>query len=329
MQLNTTDPSLSYIHNNTWNTHYDKVIKKARKSLFHLKSLGLDRWCMPMEKTVDILKKLIFTKITFAAEITTPSTAVINKVDRFLAEAIKTTTHIPWNTPDDAVLWEAGMPDFKALLQVAKFRFHYKMSSPKCAHNKSQAYYIEGNYLYDHITPQIAQAFGGIDSDQYKKQIQKSKRSWKEEVDKIMIQNQLQRKKMSETESYHMKPTVELWPITKNINEIHQRAYLQARLKAWGEHDIICECGTEITSPNAHIFFECENEEVTIQRRTLWVMVALLAPDQIKKSTKTTQMLWLLGKPTVSGERGIHFQQLSNTAAELIYTTTKLFSQRQ
>jgi hypothetical protein len=284
---------------------------------------------MPMEKTVDILKKLIFTKITFAAEITTPSTAVINKVDRFLAEAIKMTSHIPWNTPDEAVLWEAGMPDFTALLQTAKFRFHHKMSSPKCAHNKSQTYYIEGNYLYDHITPQIIQAFGDLDSDQYKNQIQKSKWCWKEEIDRIMIQNQLQRKKMSGDGSYQMKPTIELWPITKKINEIHQRAYIQARLNAWGEHEIICECGIEITSPNAHIFFECENEEVKIQRRTLWVLMALLAPAQIKQATKITQMLWLLGKPTVNGERSIHLQQLSDAAAELIYTATKIFSQRQ
>ncbi len=56
--------------------------------------------------------------------------------------------------------------------------------------------------------------------------------------------------------------------------------------------------------------------------------MALLAQAQIKQSTKITQMLWLLGKP-MSGERGIHLQQLSGPAAELIYTTTKLFSQRQ
>ena len=57
--------------------------------------------------------------------------------------------------------------------------------------------------------------------------------------------------------------------------------------------------------------------------------MALLAPAQIKQATKITQMLWLLGKPTVNGERSIHLQQLSDAAAELIYTATKIFSQRQ
>ena len=68
--------------------------KKARKTLYHLKSLGLDKWCMPMEDTVKLLQILVFTKITYAAEITTPSPAVIKKIDKFLAESIKITTNI-------------------------------------------------------------------------------------------------------------------------------------------------------------------------------------------------------------------------------------------
>ena len=50
---------------------------------------------------------------------------------------------------------------------------------------------------------------------------------------------------------------------------------------------------------------------------------------QNNQFTKITQMLWLLGKPMVTGVSSIHLQQLSDAAAELIYTATKIFSQRQ
>jgi hypothetical protein len=137
---------------------------------------------VPMEKTIKILQKLVFTKLTYAAEVIVPSDAVIKKVDNFISEAIKSTTHIPWETSNEDTMWEAGTPDFSTLLQQAKFRFHYKMSSPKYSNNKSQQYYIKGNYLYDHIIPQITQSFGEMNSEQYKEKINKSKWCWKKEV---------------------------------------------------------------------------------------------------------------------------------------------------
>ena len=79
---------------------------------------------MPMEKTIEVLQKLVFTKLTYAAESIIPSDAVITKVDNFISEAIKSTTHIPWETSNEDTMWEAGMPDFSTLLQQAKFRFH-------------------------------------------------------------------------------------------------------------------------------------------------------------------------------------------------------------
>jgi hypothetical protein len=314
------------IHNDTWNTHYTNVIAKARKALFHLKSLGLDRWCMPMEKTVNILKKLIFTKISFAAEITTPSIAVINKVDRFLAEAIKMTTQIPWETPDEVVLWEAGMQDFTTQLQLAKFRFHHKMSSSKCSQNKSQSYYIQGNYLYDHILPQITQAFGNLDSEEYKKKINQSKESWKNYINKAIRQNQIQRKRASGTTNFNMKPTPEYWPLIQTISTIYQKEFLRARLDVWSRTETKCACGIEIISPRIHIFFDCENEEIIMKRRTLWVLVAMLAPESIKQSTKITKMLWLLGKQTTKDEESNNLQQLCGKTAELIHEAAKLFN---
>ena len=315
------------VHNDTWNTHYTNVIKKARKTLFQLKSLGLDRWCMPMDKTVNILKKIVFTKIMFAAEITTPSIAVISKVDKFFAEAIKMTTHIPWETPDEAVLWEAGMQDFTTQLQLAKFRFHHKMSSPKCSHNKSQTYYIQGNYLYDHTVPQITAAFGNLDSNEYTKKMNQSKGTWKININKAIRQNQILRKKTSGTASYHMKPTPEQWPLIQTINTIHQTQFLRARLDVWSATDITCACGRKMFSPRIHIFFDCENEEIVIKRNTLWVLVTMLAPDNIKQSTKITKMLWLLGKQTMKEHHSNNLQQLCSITAELIHMASKLLNQ--
>ena len=53
-----------------------------------------------MEKTVEILQNLVFTKLIYAAEVIIPSDAVIKK-------AIKSTTHIPWETSSEDTMWEA------------------------------------------------------------------------------------------------------------------------------------------------------------------------------------------------------------------------------
>ncbi len=88
-----------------------------------------------------------------------------------------------------------------------------------------------------------------------------------------------------------MKPTTESCSLINNIIAIHQKSYIQARLNAWGKDELICECGSISISPTSHIFFECNNEIIQFQRSTLWIMIDLFAPEVIKTSTKTTQML--------------------------------------
>jgi hypothetical protein len=312
------------VHNDTWNTHYENVIKKARKALYYLKSKGLDKWSMPLDKTVKILQKLVFTKITYAAEITTPSEAVIKKVDKFLAEAIKTTTHISWVTPDEDTLWEAGMPDFTTLLQQAKFRFHHKMSSQHYSSNMSQQYYIKGNYLYEHIIPLITQSFGDINSNHYKENINKSKWCWKQESNIALIINQINRVKSKLC--YTMNPTTDSLQMLNDITSIHQKTYMQARLNAWGEEKLKCQCGNTDIQPTIHMFFECKNEIIQFQRDTLWIMIDIFAPELVKKSSKITQMLWLLGKPYNNNMEYCLSQHLLNKTAEFIFNAVKLFS---
>ena len=199
---------------------------------------------MPMEKTIKILQKLVFTKLTYAAEVIVPSDTVIKKVDNFISEAIKSTTHIPWVISSEDTM-QAGMPDFTTLLQQAKFRFHYKMSSPKYSNNKSQQYYIKGNYLYDHIIPQISLTFGDIDSEQYKEKINKSKWYWKKEINTATKSNHLSRIKDRPCAS--IKPYTHCWPLMKFINDIHQQTYIKARLNTWGKSRLTCECGIAVT----------------------------------------------------------------------------------
>ena len=177
----------------------------------------------------------MFTKLKHAAKVIIPSDAVINKVDNFLSEVIKSTTHIPWETSNEDTLWEAGMPDFTALLQKAKFRFHQKLSSLKYSNHKSQQYYTKGNYLYDHIIPQITLAFGEISSER------------------------IQRKRHKSCST--VKPNTGCWPMMKYVTETYQQAYIQARLNTWGENRLICDCGNTVILPSVHIFFDCENEE--------------------------------------------------------------------
>ena len=313
------------LHNDTWNTHYKNVIRKARKTLYYIKSKGLDRWSMPTDQTVNLLKKLVFTKITYAAEITTPSIPVINKVNKFLAEAIKSTTHIPWETSDEDVLWEAGMPDFTSLLQQAKFRFHHKLSSPKYSTNITQQYYTEGNYLYDHITPLITDAFGELTSKLYKDKIKKSKWCWKNEIQYPLSLNQINR--VRNKLCFTMKPTTGHWSSISHIPEIHQRTFFQARLNAWGKKSINCVCSAaNVTNPTHHIFFECTNEQIQFQRQTLWIMIDLFAPVDIKTSTKITQMLWLLGKPYNNNQQNSITPKFLQKTAELIYNAKALLS---
>ena len=218
------------------------------------------------------------------------------------------------------------MSDFTTLLQQAKFRFHHKMTSPKYSNNKSQQYYTKGNYLYDHIAPQISLAFGDMNSEQYKEKINKSKWSWKKEINIATTTNQLSR--IKDRLCATMKPSPGCWSMIQLVPEIHQHTYIKARLNAWGKSKLTCECGNTMITPTVHIFFECENEHIKVQRTTLRILIELLASEKIKTATKMTQMLWLLGKPYNNDkENNLPIQLLVKTA-EFVFNATQLFTEQ-
>ena len=123
-----------------------------------------------------------------------------------------------------------------------------------------------------------------------------------------------------------MKPTTLYWSLIEHINKVHQKTYIQARLNAWGKDNIKCECAnTLVTKPTYHIFFDCLNEQIQFQRSTLWIMLELFAPEDIKTSTKTTQVLWLLGKPYNNEDQKVIPTNILVKTAELIYNAANLF----
>ena len=81
-------------------------------------------------------------------------------------------------------------------------------------------------------------------------------------------------------------------------------------------------------TPSVHIFFECENENIKVQRTTLWILIELLASDKIKMATKMTQMRWLLGKPYNNDkEDNLRIKLLVKTA-ELVFNAAQLFTEQ-
>jgi hypothetical protein len=87
-------------------------------------------------------------KLLFAAEVLTPSDAVINKVDKFLARMVKLLLDLPEKKFGDpqTILWEANLPDFRTMLDKAKLRFHHKLSNNT---GFLGSIYKQGNYLFD------------------------------------------------------------------------------------------------------------------------------------------------------------------------------------
>ena len=105
---------------------------------------------------------------------------------------------------------------------------------------------------------------------------------------------------------FTMKPTTSYWSLIECMPKVQQKTFIQARLNAWGKANTKCECDNNIvTNPTYHIFFDCLSEQIQFQRSTLWIMLEIFAPDAIKTSTKTTQMLWLLGKPDSNEEKNL------------------------
>jgi hypothetical protein len=137
------------IKNSTCNVHYDKILAKAQRTLYFLKSKGLGKKCTPFTEAVAIIKALIFPQLLFAAEVLCPSEAVIKKVDKFILHTLSTFTHIPIDALPITARWEANVDSFETMLMRAKLNFHYKLSQSKYP-SQARKIYTCNNYLRKH-----------------------------------------------------------------------------------------------------------------------------------------------------------------------------------
>ena len=136
------------LKNHTWNQHYNKIIANARRAYFDLRRLGVRNESLNLEEAIYLIEILILPKLLFAAEVLTPSDAVINKVDKFLARMVKLLLDLPEKKFGDpkTILWEANLPDFRTMLEKAKLRFHHKLSNNT---GFLGSIYQQGNYLFE------------------------------------------------------------------------------------------------------------------------------------------------------------------------------------
>ena len=115
------------LDNSTWNQHFAKTISSAKKSFFYLYAKGLKKGHIEPSEALTLFKRLIITKLTYCAEVITPSVAAIHKVNDSFALAVKRMLGIPMSATTQPVLWEADITDFPLQLEMAKLRFHRKM----------------------------------------------------------------------------------------------------------------------------------------------------------------------------------------------------------
>ena len=136
------------LKNNSWNQHYKKRIRKTKKAFFFLQSRGLRHDQTTAQESIFLIQKLLTPILLHAAEVLTPSTAVIQKVNNLIAYMVANTLGIPCkHLNHHKILWEANIPDFALQLQVAQLRFHRKLI---CGDSAAKAFYCKGNFLWDH-----------------------------------------------------------------------------------------------------------------------------------------------------------------------------------
>ena len=86
------------LKNNTWNQHYNIVISKARHALFELYAKGLKTECVTAEEAVSLFNKIVVPILNYGAEVLTPSTGAIVKINNFLGFCAKLMLGIPLST---------------------------------------------------------------------------------------------------------------------------------------------------------------------------------------------------------------------------------------
>jgi hypothetical protein len=255
------------IKNDTWNQHYDKVLQSARKTFFLLKCRGLRSECVSPMESVELVKSLVIPKLLFAAEVLTPSHAVIKKINKFIAYMAKMLIGLPMGSNDETAMWEANMEDFSVQLERAKLRFHRKMILSRTGRLKAS--YGPGNDTFDHNKEVAGKWFPGMTE----KEISLTKKfRWKK---MLTGEEERQRQALMKEQNprfLSFNPIPGAKSLVLGLDSTLRRPLLIARHEAYTQCQCDCGFGSE-ASPSFHYLLRCRKDGVFASR---CVMVSVL-----------------------------------------------------
>ena len=262
------------LKNLTWNQHFDKAISKARKSFFYLHAKGLKQGHIEPREAIELFKILILPQLTFGIEVLLPSDPVIQKVNNFIGFALKLMLGIPLTAQSETVMWEANIPDFSLMCELARLRFHRKMVVDPTSSPVSR-YYKQGNYLFDANTLLLERWDYALSSHNsqwrtlFNTPLKPSKGAWS-----FLLKRALGLKRQDLLRSncplfFQMKPTENLFHQLFKLPTLSLSPLLCARHNV--DLGTTCSCDKSIVSSSSvHLLTECLQPDVTASRIRLF-----------------------------------------------------------
>jgi hypothetical protein len=297
------------VRDNSCQTHYNYAMAKAESTLLRLKSIGVRIGAVTIEEGLELIRRLVIPQLTYAAEVLCPSQSVINKVNTFLLKAVSSVMPLYGNCKPETSLWESGIDDFETMLDKAKLRFHYKLSTTK---DGATRYYTSENYLHTTVSGILEKySLTSFTKDNLKKMAEMEKRSlsktsWKKKVNEAALNYRVTNLQKTNPALYLTKPFPGLEQWMENIDQTNLLAFFKTRHSAWGPR--VCKCdGKSHIDVVGHFFGKCTNEDLAISRMVMLDTMEDELPgfSQLENMEK---VYTLLGGPLPlfsSSERGI------------------------
>ena len=284
------------LKNSTWNQHYNIIISKARHAFFEIYAKGLKTECVTTEEAVSLFNKLVVPILNYGAEVLTPSTGAIVKVNNFLGFCAKLMLGIPLSTPNSSALWEANIVDFGLSSENAKLRFHRKL----LLHNQTLGkYYRKDNYLYD-LNRIILQKWfpsSHLKDVDYTKQPQMlSKYKWKLVLSSGLLDMRTKLMQQSNPLFLSIKPFHEIMPHLFKL-PVKGRTLLMALRHGTLETNRCPSCPFALSySPATHYLLHCKSPSIKqgIDYLSVLLNVACGSPTGMSSSDRLKH---LLGRP--------------------------------
>ena len=253
------------LHNQTWNQHFNKVLSKARRTFYELRSLGLRPECLHPPEIIKLIKILLLPKLLYALEVITPSEPVIDKVNKFLYLVASKCLGIPGDSPPPSSLWEAGISDFRTLAEKQALRFHHKIL---LGHTWITDLYKPGNYLYDRNQALLTRWFPCSKHTVTKL----TKHQWKHLLNKREKQIAFEEMSNKHPAITTLKPLLEIDSLILQMPLHHRKALLAARNAPLSRPEK-CRCGKNTTNLHYHILTDCPIRHNVLHRTVMTTII--------------------------------------------------------